>query len=118
MSAYLRSLARMQALGPAVICPGHGPVVWDAQAKLREYVDHRAEREAQILEALAESAPATPAQLVSAIYVGYPPELHGPAARSILAHLIALEATGQVVSDGDHYALGPARPGEPAARTT
>jgi glyoxylase-like metal-dependent hydrolase (beta-lactamase superfamily II) len=118
MAVYLLSLARMQSLAPSVICPGHGPVVWEAGAKLREYVDHRAQREVEILAALAEAAPATPAQLVPAIYRGYSPELHAPAARSVLAHLIALEASGRVVSDGDHYALAPARPGESAARTT
>jgi glyoxylase-like metal-dependent hydrolase (beta-lactamase superfamily II) len=133
MAAYLRSLARMQSLDPSVVCPGHGPVVWDGRAKLREYVDHRARREAEILAALADAAPATPAQLVPAIYAEYPPELHGPAARSLLAHLIALEASGRVVRDGDHYALprtrpaaadapgapgDPVRPGEPATRTT
>ncbi len=51
---YLRSLDRMLDLAPATIYPGHGPVVVRAQAKLREYLEHRAQRETQVLEALGE----------------------------------------------------------------
>ncbi len=103
LDAYLRSLDRMAALEPRVLCPGHGPVVWEAAAKLSEYVHHRAERDRQITEALA-AGPATPEQLVPAIYVGYPPEIHRAAARSVLAHLIAMERAGRVARDGDRFA--------------
>ncbi len=52
LTQYLRSLTRMLELAPATIYPGHGPVVLRAQAKLHEYLDHRAEREAQVLAAM------------------------------------------------------------------
>lgn len=92
---YLRSLRRLRELGPRTIYPGHGPVVLDAIAKLEEYLAHREERERQVLAGLAEG-PRTPEELVPAIYAGYPVELHSLAARSVLAHLLKLEAEGRV----------------------
>ena len=52
MSAYIESLRRLRELDLEVICPGHGPFVWDPQAKLDEYIEHRLERERKIVEAL------------------------------------------------------------------
>jgi glyoxylase-like metal-dependent hydrolase (beta-lactamase superfamily II) len=101
---YLDSLRRMLELGPAVLCPGHGPVVWDARAKLREYLDHRAERERQIVEALA-NGPATPDELVPTIYADHPAALHPVAARSVLAHLLAMEREGRAIRVGDRFDL-------------
>ncbi len=97
--AYLRSLRRMLDLGPRVIYPGHGPVVLDAEAKLREYLDHRALREEQLLGALAGGPRSVP-ELVEAIYAGYPAEARPLAERSVLAHLLKLEAEGRVAHAG------------------
>ncbi len=111
LADYLASLRRMRSLLPRVLCPGHGPVVWEADAKLAEYLDHRAERERQVFEALGAAGSASPADLVPAIYVGYPAEIHPAAARSVLAHLLALERAGRVVrdpSDPDRFAPAPA----------
>jgi glyoxylase-like metal-dependent hydrolase (beta-lactamase superfamily II) len=108
MVAYLRSLARMLELRPATAYPGHGPVVLDASAKLREYVEHRLERERQIVDALA-SAERTVDELVSTIYAGYRDDVRPLAARSVVAHLQKLEADGAVArpsqSDGGRYRL-------------
>ncbi len=93
--AYLRSLRRMRELEPRTIHPGHGPLVLDAVGKLDEYLDHRARREEQVLAALGEGS-ATPEEMVPAIYGDYPPEVRDLAARSILAHLLKLEAEGRV----------------------
>jgi glyoxylase-like metal-dependent hydrolase (beta-lactamase superfamily II) len=95
LAQYLRSLRRLRELRPRTIYPGHGPVVLDAMAKLEEYLAHREERERQVLEGLAEG-PRTPEELVPSIYAGYPAELHPLAARSVLAHLLKLEAEGRV----------------------
>jgi glyoxylase-like metal-dependent hydrolase (beta-lactamase superfamily II) len=101
MAAYLRSLAAMRKLEPRVIYPGHGPAVWAARAKIDEYLEHRAERERQILAGL-EAGPRTPAELVPGIYEEYPEQVHGAAAASVLAHLIKLEREGSVVRVGPH----------------
>lgn len=95
LAAYLGSLRAMQDLGPRVIYPGHGPVVTDPATTLREYVEHRRQREEQVLAALRDGA-RTPEEMVPSIYAGYPAELFPAAARSVLAHLIKLEQEGLV----------------------
>jgi glyoxylase-like metal-dependent hydrolase (beta-lactamase superfamily II) len=99
LAQYLRSLRRMLDLGPRTIYPGHGPVVLQAREKLREYLDHRAERERQVLAAL-EDGPATIPEIVETIYSGYPKEVHALAGRSVLSHLLKLEREGRVRHKG------------------
>ncbi len=53
VSAYLASLDRLLRLNPARALPAHGPVIEDPPALIRYYVKHRAEREEQVLAALA-----------------------------------------------------------------
>ena len=52
LGAYLESLRRLRGLDLEVLCPGHGPYVWDPRAKLDEYIDHRLERERMLVAAL------------------------------------------------------------------
>jgi glyoxylase-like metal-dependent hydrolase (beta-lactamase superfamily II) len=94
LNAYMRSLHRMRELAPRTIHPGHGPLVLDAVGKLDEYAAHRQERERQLVAALASDA-RTIEELVPSIYVGYPEQLYELAGRSILAHLLKLEAEGR-----------------------
>lgn len=96
---YLRSLDRMIELDPATIYPGHGPIVFRALAKLREYVDHRADRERQVVAAMGDGPISVP-DMVSAIYADYPSEVHALAARSVLAHLLKLESEGRAERAG------------------
>jgi glyoxylase-like metal-dependent hydrolase (beta-lactamase superfamily II) len=96
MAAYMRTLETLSALGPRVIYPGHGPAVWAAVARLEEYLEHRRQRERQVLMAL-EAGPSSARDLVPRIYADYPREIHAAAARSMLAHLLKLVADGRVV---------------------
>jgi glyoxylase-like metal-dependent hydrolase (beta-lactamase superfamily II) len=91
---YLRSLHRMRELQPRTIYPGHGPVVLRAMSKLDEYLDHREMRERQVFEALGDGQ-RTPEEMVADIYVGYPADVLELAGRSVLAHLLKLEAEGR-----------------------
>jgi len=107
LAAYVRSLHRMVELRPEVIFPGHGPIVRPALAKLAEYLEHRDERERQVLRALRDG-PQRPEEIVPAIYVEYPEALHAAAARSVLAHLIKLERAGvvaRVAPSSDRFEL-------------
>ena len=99
LAKYLRSLERMRDLGPRTIYPGHGPVVLDAKAKLEEYLAHRAEREDQVLAAMADG-PRTVDAMVERIYADYPVDVHPLAARSVLAHLLKLESEGRAQRKG------------------
>ena len=85
-----------------IICPGHGPIVWEAREKVREYIAHREEREAAILEGVA-SGLSVPEDLVTRVYTDIPESFHGMAYFSLLAHLIKLEQEGQVRQVGQGY---------------
>lgn len=100
MAAYIRSLHELRALGPRVIYPGHGSLVFDAVQRLDDYLAHRARREEQVVRALAEGK-ATPQEMVPAIYGDEVPEAMFPhAARSVLAHLLKLEREGRAARVG------------------
>ena len=98
LAKYLGSLRRLSDLEPRTLYPGHGPLVLDGSAKLREYLDHRAEREEQVLAALGE--PRTVAQLVEEIYPDQPAEVRPLAARTMTAQLRKLDAEGRVEKRG------------------
>jgi glyoxylase-like metal-dependent hydrolase (beta-lactamase superfamily II) len=99
LAAYLRSLERLRELDLEVLCPGHGPYVWEPRAKLDEYIAHRLDRERRLLEALAEGRRST-GELLDAAWSDAPAHLRPAAALSLAAHLEKLEAEGRL-PDGD-----------------
>ena len=99
MRDYLDTLRRLRELDLDRIYPGHGPVIADPAAKLDEYVAHRMQREAQVLDALAHGDRTVP-DMVARIYVDVPASLHATAERSVLAHLEMLEVAGRVKRSG------------------
>jgi glyoxylase-like metal-dependent hydrolase (beta-lactamase superfamily II) len=87
MSGYLLALERLRGRGDIeVLCPGHGPPVWDAQAKLDEYIAHRLEREHDLVRALARGLRST-AELLDAVWSDVPDSLRPLAAVTLAAHL-------------------------------
>ena len=48
----MKSLDTILALRPSVVYPAHGPVVLDPATHVNGYIDHRNQREAQIVTAL------------------------------------------------------------------
>jgi glyoxylase-like metal-dependent hydrolase (beta-lactamase superfamily II) len=103
LSQYMGSLERLLALGPRTIYPGHGPIVDDAPGKLREYIDHRQQRETQIVEALERAS--TVDELVTAVYIGLQPGLVPMAARNVRAHLDKLAVDGRVHEQAGQWQL-------------
>jgi endoribonuclease LACTB2 len=97
---YLRSLERLLSEAPATIFPAHGPRIDDGVAKLKEYLEHRAQREAQILDALAQGDTHI-TEIVERVYAAYPTALHIPAQHSVCSHLIKLEREARVKHVGD-----------------
>jgi glyoxylase-like metal-dependent hydrolase (beta-lactamase superfamily II) len=93
MAAYMASLDRLMGRGDRVYYPAHGEPVENPQRFVRGLAGHRKQREGQILRLLKEDVAAIP-QLVERMYVGLDPRLHGAAGRSVLAHLIDLQARG------------------------
>jgi glyoxylase-like metal-dependent hydrolase (beta-lactamase superfamily II) len=98
MTAYMDSLALLQAEEIELIAPGHGPWITDPAAKLAEYVEHREMRERRLLAALAKGERSR-AQLLATVWDDIPMELLPMAAMAMEAHLEKLEAEGRLPGD-------------------
>jgi endoribonuclease LACTB2 len=98
--------------------PGHGAIINVASAKIGDYINHRQQRENEVLRVLkfgkldvdatatAEASPErvsswTPIQLVKVIYKDVPESLHLPASNGVIQVLNKLEAEGKVKHDRD-----------------
>ncbi|KAK3906243.1 beta-lactamase-like protein [Staphylotrichum tortipilum] len=136
LGAYVDSLERMRGLfgsGTAAggqdgvggsAFPGHGPVVTDGVGKIAEYIQHRAQREEQVVQTLrAENSAAAAAaaaqgtttavgsedgrktwtvmELVRSIYRNVPESLHPAAAGGVVQILQKLAREGKAVLEGD-----------------
>jgi len=97
LAAYLDSLRRLRALALDVICPGHGPYVWDPSAKLDEYLEHRLERERMLLEALDDGVRGE-GDLLDRAWADVPEALRPAAALTLRAHLEKLDEEGRLPS--------------------
>jgi glyoxylase-like metal-dependent hydrolase (beta-lactamase superfamily II) len=100
MFDYIASLKKMQALNAEVMCCGHGPVVQEPNRKLQELIDHRGEREEQILVLVGEGHD-TVKSLVKAIYPELDKRILGMATSQVLSHLSKLEREGRAKTDGE-----------------
>jgi glyoxylase-like metal-dependent hydrolase (beta-lactamase superfamily II) len=91
MSGYLAALERLRSRDEIdLLCPGHGPPVWDPEAKLGEYIAHRLERENGLIAALGEGA-RTVAELLDGAWSDVPEPLRPLATVTLAAHLDRLE---------------------------
>src|SRR5579871_1735368 len=98
MREYMASLAKLRARDDRILYPTHGAPVTDPRPFLAAYVEHRLEREAQILGALRAGIETIPA-IVEKLYADVDKRLHPAAARSVHAHLIQLSEDGRVRAD-------------------
>ncbi len=94
---YLRNLARLLDRDDEVYWPTHGPPIGEPHQFVRDLIAHREERSRQILERLA-LGDETIAAMVEVLYADVDPKLHPAAARSVLAHLVHMVETGEVVA--------------------
>lgn len=101
--------------------PGHGPVIESATERITEYIQHRQQREEEIVRVLRygrldvemekeggnggekegnnRTAAWTPLELVRVIYRDVPEGLHLPAAYGVMQVLMKLEDEGRVVHE-------------------
>lgn len=89
MGAYIASLRKLRQRAWQALLPGHGPIALDADDCLERLLQHRLEREAQIIETLRDGGHSA-AQITARIYRDTPASLHAAAERNVLAHLIDL----------------------------
>jgi glyoxylase-like metal-dependent hydrolase (beta-lactamase superfamily II) len=107
---YLAALERLRGMGLEVLCPGHGPLVLDANAKLDEYLAHRRDRERRLAEALAAGL-RTADELLDRVWSDAPAALRGAATVTLAAHLDKLDEEGRLPEGVERPQLsGYARP--------
>jgi glyoxylase-like metal-dependent hydrolase (beta-lactamase superfamily II) len=99
MAEYVRSLKKMQALEAPLLAPGHGPLVREPHRKLQELIDHRQQREDQIVSLLAAGKD-NAKDLVKAIYPELDKRLLTMATGQVLSHLHKLQSEGRVTLEG------------------
>jgi glyoxylase-like metal-dependent hydrolase (beta-lactamase superfamily II) len=95
LSSYLDGLARLQRRKLELLCPGHGPPVWDPAAKLDEYIEHRLSRERRLVAALGAGARSV-SEMLDAAWDDVPDRLRPLAAVTLAAHLDKLAGENQL----------------------
>ena len=100
MRLYLESLERLKSYDAALMLPGHGRPVEDVARKLQELIDHRHEREEQVLRLLADGK-TTPTAMLGAIYPELDRRIIPMALRQIEAHLAKLAEERRVEPSGE-----------------
>jgi glyoxylase-like metal-dependent hydrolase (beta-lactamase superfamily II) len=97
MTDYLKSLEKVRDRHYDTLWPTHGPPVRDASTFVQAFIDHRLDREAQILEQM-RAGKTRIKDMVSVIYADVDKRLHPAACHSVLAHMIRLVQLGTVIS--------------------
>ena len=95
MTGYLEGLRRLRSMDLALLCPGHGPPVRAARAKLDEYLEHRLDRERRLVAAL-DQGHRDEDDLLDQAWSDVPPQLRPVAALSLKAHLHKLAEEGRL----------------------
>jgi glyoxylase-like metal-dependent hydrolase (beta-lactamase superfamily II) len=99
MAGYLLALTRLRLREDFnVLCPGHGPPVWDANNKLEEYVGHRIDRENHLILVLGQGR-RTVQELLDAVWPDVPESLRRLATATLAAHLDKLDDE-QILPEG------------------
>lgn len=99
-AAYLDSLYRVQDLRVHRIEPGHGDAIDDAGRVVAQYIEHRLEREREILAAVLGGV-ATVGDLVDVVYAAVPVGLRPAAVHQVRVQLTKLSGDGSVWFDDD-----------------
>ncbi len=96
MRAYLKQLARLEALEARLGLPAHGEPIEHPSRVLRATYLHRIMREHRIMEALRNGQPANVSTLIPRVYHDTPMHLWPLARLSLAAHLDKLVDEGRV----------------------
>jgi glyoxylase-like metal-dependent hydrolase (beta-lactamase superfamily II) len=104
LADYIASLRRVLVLNPARMLPAHGPIIDEPVTVLREYIEHRLQRERQIVAAL-RAGDATLDAIVGRVYPALKESLVPLARESVMAHLLKLERDGRARSRADAWTM-------------
>jgi glyoxylase-like metal-dependent hydrolase (beta-lactamase superfamily II) len=104
LGQYLASLERLLSLRPRRLLPAHGPAIDDPQTILTGYIEHRFQRERQVLDALAAGHAGVQA-IAESIYDGLAPALMPAARENVRAHLEKLKGEGRATDADGRWSL-------------
>ena len=96
LTQFMHSMRTLQGRSESRFYPGHGDVLDDAQAMIAYQINHRLDREAQILNALPGGVP----EITAVIYQAIDKRLLPIAARNVFSHLIDLHQRNIVRVEG------------------
>lgn len=99
MTDYLNSLEKVRDRNYDTLWPTHGPPVREVRPFVQAFLDHRLERERQVLEQFAAGKRFIK-DMVPVIYADVDKRLHPAACHSVLAHVIRLVELGRVACKG------------------
>jgi len=99
MRAYIDSLRKVMGRDDLSLWPTHGAPIMSPKPFLQAFLDHRLEREAQVIAAV-RSGQSDIEGMVKQMYADVREELHKAAGRSVLSHLINLVDDGVVKVEG------------------
>lgn len=91
MTDYLNSLETMKNLPDLnFLCGSHGSAIHDARGRIEKYIEHRLERERQILQAICQGAE-TPNEIAHIVYKNLEPNIFPLAVKSVESHLAKIK---------------------------
>jgi glyoxylase-like metal-dependent hydrolase (beta-lactamase superfamily II) len=102
---YMKSLELLARLKPAMLFPGHGQIIQNGTARIQWYIDHRQQREDQVVSAIKGGASIVD-EIVRSVYPrNLRKNLRNAAARNVRTHLEKLREEGRVAEDSATYTL-------------
>ena len=96
MADYLQSLELLLERDDVVYWPTHGPCIDDPKTHVYAFIQHREERELQIIDCIAQGVHQI-RDMVTLMYRDTPEFMYPAAARSVLAAMENLLKKGRVV---------------------
>ena len=95
----MQTLARLKALpNLKVICPGHGPLIYDPYDIIDDYIRRREVREQEIVDLMVEGPGLTSWSMVEKLYANVDKRLWRAADRVVQTHLRKLMDEGRVTA--------------------
>ncbi len=101
MSSYMASLDLLLEREDIVYWPTHGPSIEDTKGHVKAFIEHRKERERQIVDCVRGRGIKLIRQMVPEMYQDTPTYLYPAAERSVLAAIEHLVNRGDINSDSD-----------------
>ena len=101
MGDYMNSLELLLERDDKVFWPTHGTCISDPKTFVRAFIEHRKEREQQILNCLDHGIVTIKEMVPQMYHQDVPPEMYPAAARSVFATIIYLVEQGKIGCDGD-----------------